>query len=56
MSKKLKEWDNDEHEAALERRRVKMFEKQKYKHRYDDEESTETPINLNKKKDGKGNA
>ena len=51
MPKKIKQWNNDEHEAALERRRIKMYEKQKYKHKYDDEDSTETPIDMNKKKD-----
>lgn len=55
MAKKLKELGNDEHEAALERRRIKMFEKQKYKHRYDEEDPIETPININKKKEIKNN-
>lgn len=48
MPKKFKQWNNDEHEAALERRRVKMYEKQKYKKNYYDEgeeETTETTTN-----------
>ena len=42
MSKRRqgREWDNDQHLEALERRRIKEFEKVKYADRKDEEEST----------------